>query len=172
MAQVAIQQGRLRRRADFRPHCRPAGAPAVPVFRQTQSGGGRQESQCSRSAKSISAVLWRGSCGRLCISSFWRLPAFGQCLRSMGLDLSDWTTRLPANCRLLSARTGSRGGFAGAGSGEEVVRLQLVDDRPQQGAESAPQNLYPDADEDEGRQANQDVHRRVTERLLDPFGGR
>jgi hypothetical protein len=44
-----------------------------------------------------------------------------------------------------------------------------VDDGPQQGAQSVPQNLNSDTHEDERGQADDDIHRRVTERTPDPF---
>jgi len=46
----------------------------------------------------------------------------------------------------------------------------LPNDRPEQSAEPIPQDLNSDADEDERRKANDDVHRRLTERAPEPFG--
>ena len=46
----------------------------------------------------------------------------------------------------------------------------LMNDCPEQGTETVPEDLHPDADQNERRDANDDVHRFVTERTADPFG--
>src|SRR6516165_402309 len=55
-------------------------------------------------------------------------------------------------------------------SHQKTSARQLVNDRPEQGAKPVPQDLNPDADQDERRETNDNVHRRFTERTPDPFG--